>query len=48
MLLELLELRFGSLSDDTQARVDAADPPQLRAWTRQVLTAKTLDDVFAA
>ncbi|MEM9462955.1 MAG: Rpn family recombination-promoting nuclease/putative transposase [Myxococcota bacterium] len=48
MLLELLKLKFGSLSDTTRAQVDTASPQQLRAWTRQVLTANTLDDVFAA
>ncbi|MEM9462954.1 MAG: Rpn family recombination-promoting nuclease/putative transposase [Myxococcota bacterium] len=48
MLLELLELRFGSLSDTTRAQINTASPQQLRAWTRQVLTANTLDNVFAA
>ena len=48
LLLELLEQRFGPLSSSTRAQVDAAASEQLRAWSRRVLTAMNLDDVFAA
>ena len=48
LLLELLEQRFGSLSPAARARVDTAEPEQLRAWARRVLTAENLEEVFAA
>lgn len=47
LLLKLLSLRFGSPSEATRARVGTAEPVQLDAWAERVLTAKTLDEVFA-
>ena len=47
LLLKLLGLRFGSPSAATRARVEAATPAQLDAWTERVLTATTLDEVLA-
>jgi predicted transposase/invertase (TIGR01784 family) len=47
LLLKLLALRFGSTSDATRARVEAATPAQIDAWAGRVLTAKTLKEVLA-
>jgi hypothetical protein len=47
ILLELLRARFGRLSAAIRARVEAANPEQLSAWAKRVLTARTLDEVFA-
>jgi len=47
MLRGQLAQRFGPLSDAVIARLDAADVDQLLAWSRRVLDARTLDDVFA-
>ena len=47
ILLELLSLRFGRLSSAARAHVRAATTEQLDAWAKRVLTARTLDEVFA-
>ena len=47
MLLDLLRERFGVLPDAAVARVTAAGMAQLQAWSKRVLTAPGLDDVFA-
>ncbi|MEX1367316.1 MAG: Rpn family recombination-promoting nuclease/putative transposase [Nannocystaceae bacterium] len=47
VLLELLQLRFGSVPEATRAKVDDAKLPQLDVWVARVLTAKTLEEVFA-
>jgi hypothetical protein len=47
MLLRLLRLRFGPLPMDAVARVQAADPETLLHWSERVLTAATLDEIFA-
>jgi hypothetical protein len=47
MLRGQLEQRFGPLSEAVIARLDAADADQLLAWSRRVLDAHTLDEVFA-
>jgi predicted transposase/invertase (TIGR01784 family) len=47
LLLEQLGVRFGRLSAATRARVQAATSEQLATWARHVLTARTLDEVFA-
>jgi hypothetical protein len=46
VLLDLLRERFGSLPNAAVARVTAAGLPELRAWSKRVLTAPGLDDVF--
>ena len=48
MLLRLLRIRFGTLPTDAVARVQAADPEALLHWSERVLSATTLDEVFAA
>jgi hypothetical protein len=48
MLLRLLRIRFGTLPTDAVARVQEADPEILLHWSERVLTAATLDEVFAA
>jgi predicted transposase YdaD len=48
MLLRLLRIRFGTLPTDAVARVQAADPEALLHWSERVLSAATLDEVFAA
>ena len=47
LLRLLIQQRFGPLSDETEARLAQAAPEQLEAWALQVLTATTLDDIFA-
>jgi hypothetical protein len=47
MLRGQLEQRFGPLSNAVIERLDAADADQLLAWSRRVLDAPTLDEVFA-
>ena len=47
MLLDLLRERFGVLSGAVVARVAAAGLVELQAWSKRVLTAPALDDVFA-
>jgi hypothetical protein len=45
-LVELLTLRFGELSVSVVERLSAASEQQLKAMTRQVLFASSLDEVF--
>jgi len=46
VLLELLTLRFGDLSDATRAQVETASAEQFDSWIERVLTAETLDRVL--
>jgi hypothetical protein len=46
LLLRLLELRFGPLSETSRAQVRAADAETLLRWGERILTAATLEDVF--
>ena len=48
LLLKMLTLRFGPLSDATRARVEAASIEQRDTWAERILSAATLDDVLAA
>ena len=48
MLCMLLEERFGPLPAAIEQRVRAAGPDELDAWSRAVLRATSLDDIFAA
>ena len=47
VLLRLLRSRFGALPDDVTARINAADAETLLRWSERVLSASTLDAVFA-
>jgi hypothetical protein len=47
LLLDLLRQRFGVLPDAAVARVTAAGTTELQAWSKRVLTAPALDDIFA-
>ena len=47
LLLDLLRERFGPLPETAVARVTAAGMAELQAWSKRVLTAPGLDDVFA-
>jgi predicted transposase/invertase (TIGR01784 family) len=47
MLLDQLCERFGVLSDAVVARVTAAGLAELQTWSKRVLTAPGLDEVFA-
>jgi hypothetical protein len=47
MLLRLLRLRFGTLSTEVTTRVTTADPEMLIRWSERVLSAPTLEAVFA-
>ena len=47
VLLRQLRLRFGPLHEDVTARLNAADAETLLRWSERVLSASTLDAVFA-
>jgi predicted transposase/invertase (TIGR01784 family) len=47
MLLDVLRQRFGELPGATVAQVAAAGLEELQAWSKRMLTAPRLDDVFA-
>lgn len=42
-----LTLKFGELPDDVVTRLGTATEPELELWTDRVLTAQSLDEVFA-
>jgi len=44
----LLNLRFGKLPEWAEARLAEAMPEQLEAWSKRILTANTLEDVFSS
>ena len=46
MLFELLSQRFGDLPEQTRQRIEQADPDDVKRWTRRVIPAATLGDVF--
>jgi len=47
VLLRQLRLRFGALPEDVTARIKAADAETLLRWSERILSASTLDAVFA-
>lgn len=47
LLLRLLEWRFGVVSETINARVKQADSPTLQLWSKRILTAQTIEEVFA-
>ena len=48
LLLKLLGLRFGTLSDDVRAKVQSAAPHELERWAEKMLSASTLEDVLGS
>ncbi|MGP5144710.1 DUF4351 domain-containing protein, partial [Vreelandella alkaliphila] len=46
VLQRLLSKRFGELPDWVGAKLEAADTEQLEAWTDEILTAHSLDELF--
>jgi hypothetical protein len=48
LVLKLLALRFGPLSESVQSQVRSASSPELDSFAERVLSAKTLQDVFAS
>lgn len=46
VLAKQLQLKFGSLDESTEKRLQAATLEQLEGWSERVLTAETLDAVF--
>ncbi len=47
LLSRQLQLRFGALSPETVAEIAEGNPEQLERWAERVITADTLDGVFA-
>ena len=47
VLLRQLRLRFGALPEEVMARINAADAETLLHWSERILSASTLDAVFA-
>jgi hypothetical protein len=47
VLLRQLRVRFGVLPEDVTARLNTADAETLLRWSERVLSASTLDAVFA-
>jgi hypothetical protein len=47
-LLQMLEMKFGPLDDESRARLDAADFQQILIWSDRMLDAQTLPEMFAA
>jgi len=48
LILRLLELRFGAVTHEQARMLMNADLPQLSRWGERVVTAASLDEVFAA
>lgn len=46
LLMELLHERFGSLSKDVKDKIFRANADTLRVWSKNILKASSLDDVF--
>ncbi len=47
MLARLLQLRFGALDTEAEARIAEGSPEDLEGWLERFATAETLDAVFA-
>jgi hypothetical protein len=46
ILVGLLEQRFGPVDAGTRSRLRSADPEQILAWSKRLLSARCLEDVF--
>lgn len=47
LLLRQLEWRFGPVNEMISAHIKQADSPTLQLWGRRILTAQTIEEVFA-
>ena len=47
ILRRLLELKFGAVSEETEARLEAASEAQLERWAGRVLTANSVAEVMS-
>ncbi|MEE8584178.1 MAG: hypothetical protein V3T83_04930 [Acidobacteriota bacterium] len=45
-LTRLLEYKFGPLAAGHRKRIRAADSSKLQEWTRRILTAERLEEIF--
>ena len=48
LLADLLAERFGALDGAVQARLEQADEETLKRWGRNLLSARSMDEVFRA
>ncbi|MEM6457383.1 MAG: hypothetical protein AAF772_20010, partial [Acidobacteriota bacterium] len=48
LVAQQLEARFGALTPDVHARVDAADSDQLQRWAVRIVTVSSIAEVFDA
>ena len=46
MLWNQLEEKFGTLSEEFKTKTNQADDEQLLKWSKRILTANTLGDIF--
>jgi hypothetical protein len=47
IFLKLLTTRFGPISEPIQQRIHLATAPKLEAWTIRILSANSVEDLFA-
>lgn len=47
-LVQMLEMKFGPMDDESRARLDAADFKQILVWSDRMLDVGTLAEMFAA
>jgi hypothetical protein len=47
MLTRQVRLRFRDIPPEAVARIEAAHKPELERWIERILTAETLEDLFA-
>ena len=45
-MADLLAERFGALDEAVQARLEQADEETLKRWGRNLLSARSMDEVF--
>lgn len=48
MVLVLFDAKFGGLSEPDRARVEAGSKEDYRRWSRRLLSADSLEQVFAS
>jgi hypothetical protein len=46
MLLRQIQVKFGPLAPDVEARIERAELKQLEDWLMRMLTAQSLDELF--